>query len=193
MAGSMAAAGEEHGSDAFQQTPPVSHSVGDSPGIASAIRRTVPVLSEASVNFLAEQVRAGRCPEFQEQVRLSEEGRVQTPHSALSSRLVSCPSTSAFLIDYVEALLGILIRRQVFYFAHVFHFMCAQQIAGKPGPSIVRNVVTNLRRSFQSPIRTCFLQSPIRTCHSENGVQGAGGMSQRPSPLNSTSVGSGEG
>ena len=42
----------------------------------------------------------------------------------------------------------------------------------------------------------------FRTCHSGNGVQGAGGMSQRPSPLSSTlghsrsclgSVGSGEG
>jgi hypothetical protein len=99
MAGSMAAAGEEHGSEAIQQTPPVSHSVGDSPGIASAIRHTVPGLSEASVNFLAEQVRDGRCPEFQEQVRLSEEGRAQTPNSLLSNRLVTCPSTIVFLIE----------------------------------------------------------------------------------------------
>jgi hypothetical protein len=109
----MAAAGEEHGSEAIEQTPPVSHSVGDSPGIASAIRHTVPGLSEASVNFLAEQVRDGRCPEFQEQVRLSEEGRAQTPNSLLSNRLVTCPSTIVFLIDDVNAYLEVLIKVQV--------------------------------------------------------------------------------
>ena len=85
----MTAAGEEHGSEAIQQTTPVSHSVGDSTGIALAIKRTVPGLSVASVQFLAEQVRDGCCPEFQEQVRLSEEGRTQTPNSLLSNRLVN--------------------------------------------------------------------------------------------------------
>ena len=42
-----------------------------------------------------------------------EDGRAQPPNSLISNVLVSCPSTSVFLTDFVNAYLGLLIKVQV--------------------------------------------------------------------------------
>ena len=106
-------AGQEHSSGAGQQSAATSDSAGDDSGLLSDIRSTWPWLSEASAKFLAQAIGAGRCPELGHQLRISAQGRGHKHNTPLSDVLVTVTSHSAFLRDFVDAFLSLLVEVQV--------------------------------------------------------------------------------
>ena len=103
-------AGQEHSSGAGQQSAATSDSAGDDSGLLSDIRSTWPWLSEASAKFLAQAIGAGRCPELGHQLRISAQGRGHKHNTPLSDVLVTVTSHSAFLRDFVDAFLSLLVE-----------------------------------------------------------------------------------
>ena len=78
-----------------------------------SICSTWPWLSEASAKFLAQAIGAGRCPELGHQLRISAQGRGHKHNTPLSDVLVTVASHSAFLRDFVDAFLSLLVEVQV--------------------------------------------------------------------------------
>ena len=127
-------AGQERRSGADQQSAATSDSAGDDSGPLSAIRRTWPWLTEDSAKLLADEVRGGRCPELEQQLKISEQGR-EKQNSPMSNVLVTVTSDSAFVRAFVDAYLQLLVDVQV----------CA------PSPCSLRASSFSLFRSHLTP------------------------------------------